>query len=77
MNSDWKYNILNIYIYAAYRHLNSLKETTRCFGPGTQLFPRVAAVDNYLNGLGIRKGTEVMVMHVGNHFSDKYFKDPN
>lgn len=53
------------------------KETTRCFGPGTQLFPRVAAVDNYLNGLGIIKGTEVMVMHVGNHFSDKYFKDPN
>lgn len=33
------------------------KETTRYFGPGTQLFPRIANVDNYINGLPILKGT--------------------
>ncbi len=33
------------------------KETTRYFGPGTQLFPRLALHDNYLNGLPIKKGT--------------------
>lgn len=52
------------------------KETTRYFGPGTQLFPRIAAVDNYINGLPIRKGTEILIMHMGNHHSEKYFKDP-
>lgn len=52
------------------------KQTTRYFGPGTQLFPRIACIDNYLNNLPILKGTQILIMHMGNHYSEKYYKDP-
>lgn len=45
------------------------KETTRYYGPGTHLFSREAKIDNYLNGLPIKKGTNLSIMHFGNHFS--------
>ena len=53
------------------------KEATRYYGPGTHLVSRAANVDNYINGLPVKKGTRVSIMHVGNHFSEKYFKNPN
>lgn len=52
------------------------KQTTRFYGPGTQLFTRVAKLDNYLNGIPIKKGTAISLMVIGNHFSKKYFKNP-
>lgn len=52
------------------------KETTRCHGPGTHIFARRASVDNYLNGLPIRKGTVVNFVAIANHYSEKYFKNP-
>lgn len=45
------------------------KETTRFYGPGTQLFTRLACVDNYLNGVPIKKGTALSLMTIGNHFN--------
>ena len=45
------------------------KETTRCYGPGTHLFPRGAKADNLINGVPIKKETAVSIMHFGNHFS--------
>jgi hypothetical protein len=37
----------------------------------------MAKVDNYLNGLAIRKNTEIAIMNIGNHFNEKYFKNAN
>ena len=48
---------------------NIQKEATRFSGPGSHLFQRNANVDNYLNGLPIKKGTSVTVMQFANHYS--------
>lgn len=64
-NEDYSFENLRNFKYIDYLQ----KETTRYFGPATTIFPRIASVDNYLCNLPIKKGTEVIVMHVGNHFS--------
>jgi cytochrome P450 len=46
------------------------------YGPATDLFMRVASKDNLLNGLPVKEGTYVSIQHLGNHYSEKYFKDP-
>ena len=53
------------------------KETTRCFGPATHLFARNAKSDNYVNGIQVRKGTVANLATITNHYSEKYFKNPN
>ncbi len=50
--------------------------TSRMYGPATDLFMRVASKDNLLNGLPVKEGTYVSIQHLGNHYSEKYFKDP-
>ena len=60
-----------------FKYIDNLqKEATRFYGPGTHLFSRKAKVDNYLNGIPIRKGTAISIMVMSNHFSEKYFKNP-
>ena len=54
-----------------------LKETLRCYGPAPLLFEKKAKVDNYLNGLPVKKGTMVSVVQYANHYNEKYFKNPN
>jgi len=53
-----------------------LKETLRRAGPAGSLFPKIAIVDDTVNGIKIKKGTEVNVSI--NLYSnwDKYFTDP-
>lgn len=55
---------------------NLQKETTRLFGPGPSLFTRQASVDNYLDGIPIKKGTCFETNIMTNHFNEKYFKKP-
>jgi hypothetical protein len=52
-DDDYSYENLKKFTYIEMLQ----KETTRYFGPGTQLFPRIALHDNYLNGLPVKKGT--------------------
>jgi cytochrome P450 len=47
------------------------------FGPANGLFFRKTTEDNYLKDVPIRKGTIVSTQPRGNHYSPKYFKDPN
>ena len=72
-NDDYSYENLKNFTYID----NLQKETMRCYGPAPLLFERKARVDNYLNGVPVRKGTMVSIMQFGNHFSEKYFKSPN
>lgn len=46
------------------------------YGIGHNIFPRVALKDNYINGLAIKKGTMVSIVQTGNHYSEKFFKNP-
>lgn len=52
-------------------------ETTRFYGPGTGIFPRVASVDNTILDVPIKKGTILTIQPLCNHFNPKYFKDPH
>lgn len=72
-NEDYSFENLKILTYID----NLQKETLRCYGPAPLLFEKRAKVDNYLNGLPVRKGTLVSVVQFANHFSEKYFKNPN
>ena len=72
-NDDYSYENLKNFTYID----NLQKETMRCYGPAPLLFERKARVDNYLNGLPVKKGTIVSVVQHANHFSEKYFKSPN
>ena len=71
-DDDYSYENLKKLVYIDWIQ----KETTRMYGPISGLFMRVAKEDNYLNGLPIKKGTYVNIQHMGNHYSEKYFKDP-
>lgn len=60
----------------SYQNLKNLKyidciqkEATRFSGPATHMAQRHANVDNYLNGIPIKKGTSVTVMQFANHYS--------
>lgn len=44
-------------------------ETTRMFGPGNGIFPRIAIEDNYVHNVPISKGTLVSVQPRGNHYN--------
>ena len=48
----------------------------RMYGPITGLFVRDVQEDNLLAGIEIRKGTYMSIQHIGNHYSEKYFKEP-
>lgn len=69
---DFSYENLKNFVYID----NLQKETTRCFGPGTTLFTRQAKVDNYLDGIPIKKGTCLEIDAMANHFNEKHFKKP-
>lgn len=51
-------------------------ETTRIYGPTNGLFWRKATEDNKILDIPIKKGTIVSTQPKGNHFSTKYYKDP-
>ena len=60
-----------------FKYIDALqKQTTRAYGPANLLFLREAKVDNYLNGIAIKKGTLVSANCYANHYSEKYFKEP-
>lgn len=62
---DYSYENLKKFVY-----IDAIeKEVTRIYGPGNIGFPRVAIKDNYINGLGIKKGTVVNINPVGNEYS--------
>lgn len=69
---DYSFENLKNFVYID----NLQKETTRCFGPGTSLFTRQASVDNYLDGIPIKKGTCIETNFIINHFNEKYFNKP-
>ena len=71
-NDDYSYENLKNFKYLD----NIQKEVIRFEGPAPDLFERVAKVDNYLNGIPIKKGTKLQITSTVSHYSEKYFKDP-
>lgn len=69
---DFSYENLKNFKYIE----NIQKETMRLYGPITGLLMRDVQEDNLLAGIPIYKGTYVGIQHLGNHYSEKYFKDP-
>lgn len=53
-----------------------IKETLRYFGPIFILLPREAAQDNMLDDIHVKKGTVVTAAIMANHYSPKYFENP-
>jgi cytochrome P450 len=51
-------------------------ETLRYYGPGNGVFDRMAARDHYIDDIPVGKGTLVGVQPMGNHYNEKFFKDP-
>ena len=47
------------------------------YGPGNGLFPRKTIKDHHIYNIPIVKGTVVNVQPMGNHYNDKYYKDPH
>jgi cytochrome P450 len=71
-DSDITYENLKKLIYIDWIQ----NETTRYYGPGTGIFPRIATVDNKIGNVPITKGTVVTIQPVSNHFNPSYFEEP-
>ena len=55
---------------------NIQKEAVRMYGPVNWLLPREAINDVYLNGVPIKKGTQLSLNFFGSHYNPKYFPEP-
>jgi cytochrome P450 len=51
-------------------------ETTRLFDVANGLFLRIALEDHFIKDVPITKGTIVTAQPTGNHYNEKYFKEP-
>lgn len=51
-------------------------ETTRLFDVANGMFFRISTNDNFVKDVPISKGTIVRAQPSGNHYNEKYFKDP-
>ena len=52
------------------------KETTRHYGPGTNIFVREASVDQFIGKIPVSKGTGLFCHSVSNHYNEAYYKEP-
>ena len=52
------------------------KEVTRYYGPDVGLFTREATKDHSFGGVMVQKGTYLNIQPKGNHYNEKYFRNP-
>ena len=69
---DFSYENLKKLVYID----NIQKETTRFYGPANGIASRVAVEDHNLKGVPIKKNAILGAQPLGNHYSEKYYKNP-